>query len=61
MKLIDCGHSDHVFFCCGRYCLLKTLKQCQMLREALISAGREMVWHGRTKDEPAHYCSICEV
>ncbi|KAM9486728.1 lysine-specific demethylase 6A isoform 1-T1 [Clarias gariepinus] len=53
--------SDHKLFEMIKYCLLKTLKQCQMLREALIAAGRELVWHGRTKDEPAHYCSICEV
>uniref|UniRef100_A0A672RYI4 [histone H3]-trimethyl-L-lysine(27) demethylase n=1 Tax=Sinocyclocheilus grahami TaxID=75366 RepID=A0A672RYI4_SINGR len=38
-----------------------TILQCQTLREALIAAGKELVWHGRTKDEPAHYCSICEV
>ncbi|KAM6447017.1 lysine-specific demethylase 6A isoform 2-T2 [Liasis olivaceus] len=44
-----------------KYCLLRTLKQCQTLREALIAAGKEIVWHGRTKEEPAHYCSICEV
>lgn len=44
-----------------RYCLLRTLKQCQTLREALIAAGKEIIWHGRTKEEPAHYCSICEV
>uniref|UniRef100_A0A673N7W0 [histone H3]-trimethyl-L-lysine(27) demethylase n=1 Tax=Sinocyclocheilus rhinocerous TaxID=307959 RepID=A0A673N7W0_9TELE len=37
------------------------MNQCQTLREALIAAGKELVWHGRTKDEPAHYCSICEV
>ncbi|XP_022347431.1 histone demethylase UTY-like, partial [Enhydra lutris kenyoni] len=43
------------------YCLLKILKQCQTLREALITAGKEVIWHGRTNDEPAHYCSICEV
>lgn len=23
--------------------------------------GKQVVWHGRAKDEPAHYCSICEV
>ena len=46
---------------CVRYCLLRTLKQVQMLRELLLSAGKEMVWHGRSRDEPAHYCSICEV
>ncbi|XP_014395743.1 PREDICTED: histone demethylase UTY-like isoform X1 [Myotis brandtii] len=44
-----------------KYCLLKVLKQCQTLREALITAGKEVIWHGRTNDEPAHYCSICEV
>ena len=46
---------------CVRYCLLRTLKQVQVLRELLLSAGKEMVWHGRSRDEPAHYCSICEV
>lgn len=61
MKQELCGFFDHVILCGGRYCLLKTLKQCQMLREAVIAAGRELMWHGRTKDEPAHYCSICEV
>ncbi|XP_068818658.1 lysine-specific demethylase 6A isoform X11 [Capricornis sumatraensis] len=45
----------------GEYCLLRTLKQCQTLREALTAAGKEIIWHGRTKEEPAHYCSICEV
>ncbi|XP_065107936.1 lysine-specific demethylase 6A isoform X3 [Paramisgurnus dabryanus] len=53
--------SDHKLFEMIKYCLLRTLKQCQMLREALLAAGKELVWHGRTKDEPAHYCSICEV
>ncbi|XP_062862618.1 lysine-specific demethylase 6A isoform X2 [Trichomycterus rosablanca] len=53
--------SDHKLFEMIKYCLLRTLKQCQMLRKALISAGKELVWHERTKDEPAHYCSICEV
>uniref|UniRef100_A0A672T8Q5 [histone H3]-trimethyl-L-lysine(27) demethylase n=1 Tax=Sinocyclocheilus grahami TaxID=75366 RepID=A0A672T8Q5_SINGR len=43
------------------YCTTFMNVQCQTLREALIAAGKELVWHGRTKDEPAHYCSICEV
>lgn len=47
--------------CFIRYCLLRTLKQCQMQRELLQAAGKELVWHGRTQNEPAHYCSICEV
>uniref|UniRef100_A0A8C5BY03 [histone H3]-trimethyl-L-lysine(27) demethylase n=1 Tax=Gadus morhua TaxID=8049 RepID=A0A8C5BY03_GADMO len=53
--------SDHKLFEMIKYCLLRTLKQVQMLRELLLSAGKEMVWHGRSRDEPAHYCSICEV
>ncbi|XP_009996200.1 PREDICTED: lysine-specific demethylase 6A isoform X5 [Chaetura pelagica] len=53
--------SDPKLFEMIKYCLLRTLKQCQTLREALIAAGKEIVWHGRAKDEPAHYCNICEV
>uniref|UniRef100_A0A3Q3LWT7 [histone H3]-trimethyl-L-lysine(27) demethylase n=1 Tax=Mastacembelus armatus TaxID=205130 RepID=A0A3Q3LWT7_9TELE len=53
--------SDHKLFEMIKYCLLRTLKQCQMQRELLLAAGKELVWHGRTQNEPAHYCSICEV
>uniref|UniRef100_A0A7N4PP24 [histone H3]-trimethyl-L-lysine(27) demethylase n=1 Tax=Sarcophilus harrisii TaxID=9305 RepID=A0A7N4PP24_SARHA len=53
--------SDPKLFEMIKYCLLRTLKQCQTLREALLAAGKEIVWHGRSKEEPAHYCSICEV
>ncbi|XP_071340333.1 lysine-specific demethylase 6A isoform X2 [Trachinotus anak] len=53
--------SDHRLFEMIKYCLLRTLKQCQMQRELLLSAGKELVWHGRSQNEPAHYCSICEV
>lgn len=44
-----------------RYCLLRTLKQCQWVKEALVAAGKETVLKPRTRDEPAHYCTICEV
>ncbi|XP_054915854.1 lysine-specific demethylase 6A isoform X2 [Poeciliopsis prolifica] len=53
--------SDHKLFEMIKYCLLRTLKQVQMQREMLLAAGKELVWHGRTHSEPAHYCSICEV
>uniref|UniRef100_A0A4W5RT30 [histone H3]-trimethyl-L-lysine(27) demethylase n=1 Tax=Hucho hucho TaxID=62062 RepID=A0A4W5RT30_9TELE len=53
--------SDSKLFQMIKYCLLRTLKQCQILREFLQASGKELVWHGRTRDEPAHYCSICEV
>ncbi|XP_034042595.1 lysine-specific demethylase 6A isoform X2 [Thalassophryne amazonica] len=53
--------SDHKLFEMIKYCLLRTLKLCQTQRELLLAAGKELVWHGRTQNEPAHYCSICEV
>ncbi|KAK5607934.1 Lysine-specific demethylase 6A [Crenichthys baileyi] len=53
--------SDNKLFELIKYCLLRTLKQVQMQREMLLAAGKELVWHGRTQSEPAHYCSICEV
>ncbi|XP_053561256.1 lysine-specific demethylase 6A [Bombina bombina] len=53
--------SDPKLFEMIKYCLLRTLKQCQALREALVATGKEILWHGRTKDEPAHYCCVCEV
>ncbi|CAG5865384.1 unnamed protein product [Menidia menidia] len=52
--------SDHKLFEMIKYCLLRTLKQCQTQRETLLAGGKELVWHGRTHNEPAHYCSICE-
>ncbi|KAM4815706.1 lysine-specific demethylase 6A-like isoform 4-T4 [Thomomys bottae] len=53
--------SDPKLFEMIKYCLLKVLKQCQALREALVAAGKEVIWHGRTKKDPASYCCICEV
>ncbi|XP_038139196.1 lysine-specific demethylase 6A-like isoform X2 [Cyprinodon tularosa] len=53
--------SDHKLFEMIKYCLLRTLKQCQWVKEALTSAGKETVLKPRSRDEPAHYCTICEV
>ncbi|KAK2856856.1 hypothetical protein Q5P01_005591 [Channa striata] len=53
--------SDHKLFEMIKYCLLRTLKQCQWVKEALASAGKETVLRLRSRDEPAHYCTICEV
>uniref|UniRef100_A0A8C1PLE5 [histone H3]-trimethyl-L-lysine(27) demethylase n=1 Tax=Cyprinus carpio TaxID=7962 RepID=A0A8C1PLE5_CYPCA len=53
--------SDHKLFEMIKFCLLRTLKQCQTVKEALVAAGKETIWHRRSRDEPAHYCSICEV
>ncbi|KAF7660678.1 hypothetical protein LDENG_00277840 [Lucifuga dentata] len=53
--------SDHKLFEMIKYCLLRTLKQCQWVKEALASAGKETALRPRSRDEPAHYCTICEV
>ncbi|XP_072298157.1 lysine-specific demethylase 6A-like isoform X3 [Eucyclogobius newberryi] len=53
--------SDHKLFEMIKYCLLRTLKQCQWVKEALATAGKETVLRPRSRDDPAHYCSICEV
>lgn len=53
--------SDLKLFEMIKFCLLRTLKQCQAIKEALVAAGKETIWHGRSRDEPAHYCTICEV
>ena len=44
-----------------RYCLLKTLVKIQISIEFTESIGKEVKWHGRTKEEVAHYCNDCEV
>ncbi|XP_036426422.1 lysine (K)-specific demethylase 6A, like isoform X1 [Colossoma macropomum] len=53
--------SDHKLFEMIKFCLLRTLKQCQTVKEALVASGKETIWHGRSRDEPARYCTICEV
>ncbi|XP_053493588.1 lysine (K)-specific demethylase 6A, like isoform X2 [Ictalurus furcatus] len=53
--------SDHKLFEMIKFCLLRTLKQCQKVKEVLIAAGKETIWHRRSRDEPARYCTICEV
>ncbi|XP_022095086.1 histone demethylase UTY-like isoform X2 [Acanthaster planci] len=44
-----------------KYCLLRTLKQTQMTLDLLKEMGVEVHWHGRAKNETAHYCVNCEV
>ncbi|KAL7825723.1 hypothetical protein SRHO_G00334610 [Serrasalmus rhombeus] len=53
--------SDHKLFEMIKFCLLRTLKQCQTVKESLVASGKETIWHGRSRDEPARYCTICEV
>ncbi|CAL1276391.1 unnamed protein product [Larinioides sclopetarius] len=44
-----------------KYCLLRTLRQCQMTLDFLKELKKEVKWHGRGKNEAAHYCTNCEV
>ena len=40
---------------------MRSLKCGQMLLDFVSNLGKEIRFHGRAKDEPAHYCVICEV
>lgn len=53
--------SDKHLFQQIKYCLLRTLRQCQMILDFLKELNKEVKWHGRGKNEAAHYCTICEV
>lgn len=41
--------------------LARSLRTGQMLLDFVQSVGKEIVWHGRDKDEAAHYCVNCEL
>ncbi|GIZ02303.1 lysine-specific demethylase 6A [Caerostris extrusa] len=53
--------SDRKLFEQIKYCLLRTLRQCQMTLDFLKELKKEVKWHGRGKNEAAHYCTVCEV
>ncbi|XP_054932575.1 lysine-specific demethylase 6A isoform X2 [Dermacentor andersoni] len=44
-----------------KYCLLRSLRHCQVVIEFVKGLGKEIRWHGRAKNEIAHYCTNCEV
>nr|XP_041568105.1 lysine-specific demethylase 6B [Taeniopygia guttata] len=44
-----------------KYCLLQSIKHCQVQRENLLRAGKKIAYQGRVKDEPAYYCNECDV
>ncbi|XP_074657406.1 histone demethylase UTY-like [Tubulanus polymorphus] len=44
-----------------RHCLMKTLSYCKMTLNFLDSIEKDVKWHGRSKNEAAHYCNECEV
>ncbi|XP_023229643.1 histone demethylase UTY-like [Centruroides sculpturatus] len=53
--------SDQKLFEQIKYCLLRTLRQCQLTIDFVKALGKEIRWHGRGRNEAAHYCVNCEV
>lgn len=44
-----------------KYCLLQSIKRCQIQRDSLIRSGKKLAYQARVKDEPAYYCNECDV
>ncbi|KAM3927257.1 lysine-specific demethylase 6B isoform 2-T6 [Leptodactylus fuscus] len=44
-----------------KYCLLQSMKRCQIQRDSLIRSGKKIAYQARVKDEPAYYCNECDV
>ncbi|XP_073403146.1 lysine-specific demethylase 6B [Dendrobates tinctorius] len=44
-----------------KYCLLQSMKRCQIQRDRLIRSGKKISYQSRVKDEPAYYCNECDV
>ncbi|XP_055114207.2 lysine-specific demethylase 6B isoform X1 [Symphalangus syndactylus] len=53
--------SDPDLFKMIKFCLLQSMKHCQVQRESLVRAGKKIAYQGRVKDEPAYYCNECDV
>ncbi|XP_022258202.1 histone demethylase UTY-like isoform X1 [Limulus polyphemus] len=53
--------SDQKLFEQIKYCLLRTLRMSQLTVDFVKSLGKNIRWHGRGKNEAAHYCVNCEV
>ncbi|CAH1245742.1 KDM6A [Branchiostoma lanceolatum] len=56
LKVSDREHYERL-----KYTLMKTMRQMQATLDLVKSLGHEVHWHGRQKEEVAHYCVDCEV
>ncbi|KAJ8031198.1 Lysine-specific demethylase 6A [Holothuria leucospilota] len=52
---------DHKLYELLKYSLLRTLKHCEVCLNYLKAEGIKVHWHGRAKNEAAHYCYVCDV
>jgi histone demethylase len=53
--------SEEALFDLIKNSLMRTLKLCETIIQFVHSLGRDIRWHGRGKNEAAHYCVNCEL
>ncbi|XP_076348356.1 lysine-specific demethylase 6A-like isoform X2 [Tachypleus tridentatus] len=53
--------SDQKLYKLIKYCLMKTLQMCQLSIDLVKTLKKNIRWHGRGKNETAHYCGNCEL
>ncbi|KAL7299718.1 hypothetical protein TKK_0007470 [Trichogramma kaykai] len=53
--------SDRKLFELIKTCLMRTLRQCNLILEYAKSKGVSVRFHGRGKNEASHYCGQCEI
>lgn len=53
--------SDPKFFEATKGCLIRSLRQVCLSLDFVKQCGLETKFHGRTRNEAAHYCGICEI
>ncbi|XP_022258261.1 lysine-specific demethylase 6A-like [Limulus polyphemus] len=53
--------SDQKLYELIKYCLMKTLQMCQLSIDLMKTLNKDIRWHGRGKNETAHYCGNCEL
>lgn len=53
--------SDEALFKRIKSTLLRSLLYVQKTMNFVKKLGKEIKWHGKDKNEPAHYCVNCEV
>ncbi|KAI8772287.1 lysine-specific demethylase 6A-like isoform X4 [Biomphalaria glabrata] len=55
------GFSDPKLYNAIKTTLMRSLRQVRMTLDFVEDLKKEVKWHGRTSDEPAHYCEECEI
>lgn len=53
--------TDYKLFKMLKTCMMRTLWHSQRTLDNLKANGINVVWHGKSESEPAHYCEICDI